>query len=414
MINRRTGENLSENNKKMGIRFISRIKIKYLIFGGAALFLLEFFGAFTHMFETDYYTDFSYPLEGDIHKYVLQIRNMEVPDVAPINSYNYTYISSCNKKCKESDYSGQLRLVYIVKSAVKNFDRRLAIRNSWGFEKRFSDVPIRTVFLLGVIPGDLEIQDRVDKEQRKYGDIVQSDFIDSYFNNTIKTMMGFKWAVTFCPNSKFYMFSDDDMYVSTKNVLRFIRNPTQYPEYLETPVVALKRVKRIKRSITEDLDQNKTENFFMSRTQPPLSPQSRKLKQFVDFELPDNVRLFAGYVFVSAPHRHRTSKWHVSLAEYPFHMWPPYVTAGAYVLSHEALFDMYYASFYTKHFRFDDIYLGLIAKKADIEPYHCSQFHFYKKEYNVFSYRYVVASHGYDDPSELLKVWNEQKSAGNA
>jgi hypothetical protein len=95
-------------------------------------------------------------------------------------------------------------------------------------------------------------------------------------------------------------------------------------------------------------------------------------------------------------------------------MWPPYVTAGAYVLSCEALFDMYYASFYTKHFRFDDIYLGLVAKKAKIEPYHCTQFHYYKKEYNVFSYRHVVASHGYDDPNELLEVWNEQRSAGNA
>ena len=385
----------------MGIIFISRLKIKYIIIGILAFSILEFFGAFTHIFETDFYTSFSYPLEGDIHKYILQLRNMETPEVAPFNIYNYTFISDCRRKCIESDYNGKLRLVYLVKSAVSNFDRRMAIRHSWGFEKRFSDVPIRTVFLLGITPEDSDLQTQVEKENLKYGDIVQADFIDAYFNNTIKTMIGFKWAVTHCSNAKFYMFSDDDMYISTKNVLRFVRNPTQYPDYLETPVVALKRVKRIRRSIA-------VQNYT------PPTHVNRKLEQFLDFELPDSVRLFAGYVFVSAPHRHRSSKWHVSLSEYPYHMWPPYVTAGAYVLSHEALFDMYYASLYTKHFRFDDIYLGIVAKKADIEPYHCSQFHFYKKEYNVFSYRYVVASHGYSNPEELLSVWNEQKSAGNA
>ena len=60
-------------------------------------------------------------------------------------------------------------------------------------------------------------------------------------SNTIKTMMGIQWARKFCPRSKFYFFSDDDMYVSTKNVLRFVRNPTRYPEYLEDPVVSLTR-----------------------------------------------------------------------------------------------------------------------------------------------------------------------------
>lgn len=407
----------------MAIRLTSRVKIKYITVAVFVIVTLQYFGVFTHIFELDFYMNFNYPLEGDIQKYVLQLRNMEVPDVAPINTYNYTFISSCNKKCSESDYSGRLRLVYIVKSAINNFDRRLAIRNSWGFEKRFSDVPIRTVFLLGIDPEDVDLQTDVEKEQQKYGDIVQADFIDSYFNNTIKTMTGFKWAVTFCPDSKFYMFSDDDMYISTKNVLRFIRNPTQYPEYLETPVIALKQIKTpfADREVSgqnipqqPSMRREKTLSKFENSAVMSVQSGGLKLQQFLDFELPDDVRLFAGYVFVSAPHRHRSSKWHVPLAEYPYHMWPPYVTAGAYVLSREALFDMYFASFYTKHFRFDDIYLGLVAKKAKIEPYHCTQFHYYKKEYNVFSYRHVVASHGYDDPSELLKVWNEQRSAGNA
>ena len=141
---------------------------------------------------------------------------------------------------------------------------------------------------------------------------------------------------------------------------------------------------------------------------------TRGRRQVFDFELPEDVRLFAGYVFVSSPHRHRTSKWYVSLSEYPYHLWPPYITAGAYVLSKEALVDMYYTSLYTQHFKFDDIFLGIVAKKADIEPFHCDEFHFYKKEYTKFNYKYVITSHGYDDPNELTQVWHEQKSLGNA
>ncbi|KAG7197527.1 hypothetical protein KM043_017640 [Ampulex compressa] len=141
---------------------------------------------------------------------------------------------------------------------------------------------------------------------------------------------------------------------------------------------------------------------------------NRSKRQVFDFELPEDVKLFAGFVFISSPHRHRSSKWYVSLKEYPYHLWPPYITAGAYILSKDALLDMYYTSLYTKHFQFDDIFLGLVAKKANIEPFHCEEFHFYKKDYTKFNYKYVITSHGYSDPNELLRIWNEQKALGNA
>jgi hypothetical protein len=48
-------------------------------------------------------------------------------------------------------------VIYLVKSAVGNFERRKVIRQTWGFEKRFADVPIRTVFLLGEILELLEV-----------------------------------------------------------------------------------------------------------------------------------------------------------------------------------------------------------------------------------------------------------------
>lgn len=87
---------------------------------------------------------------------------------------------------------------------------------------------------------------------------------------------------------------------------------------------------------------------------------------------------------------------------------------GAYVLSRHALIDMYYTSYFTKLFRFDDIWMGLVAKKADLDPFHCDEFHFYRKQYSVRGYKYTVASHGFSDHKELDRVWNQQKEAGNA
>lgn len=91
------------------------------------------------------------------------------------------------------------------------------------------------------------------------------------------------------------------------------------------------------------------------------------------------------------------------LEEYPYHLWPPYVTAGAYVVSREALLSLHYGSFYTKYFQFDDIFVGLVALKVNIEPFHCEEFYFWKKSYSKSGYRDVIASHGYGNPDELRR-----------
>lgn len=344
--------------------------------------VLFFFGAFHHVYEKDFYNDFHYPYDGDIEVFVEQLKNDITPDVEPINSYNFEFHKNPWKKCVDVE---DLRLIYIVKSAPDNFHLRAAIRLTWGYEKRFSDVEIRTVFLIGSTKSEA-LQKSIDEEYRLNSDIIQGNFTDSYYNNTYKTMMGFQWVQKHCANSKFYMFVDDDYYVSTKNVLRFIRYPTQYPQYLNKPFSNGK--------------------MFISKRRGILVVEN--------YDLSNDVHLYTGYVFRTSPHRHFISKWYVSLEEYPYHMWPPYVTAGAYILSKNALIDMYFASYYTKHFKFDDIFLGLLAFKAKIEPYHCDEFHFYKKPYNKFNYKFTLASHGYSNPEELIHNWNEQKSLGNA
>jgi beta-1,3-galactosyltransferase / beta-1,3-N-acetylglucosaminyltransferase len=116
-----------------------------------------------------------------------------------------------------------------------------------------------------------------------------------------------------------------------------------------------------------------------------------------------------------APLRHQSSKWYVSLDEYPYHMWPPYITAGAYVVSRATLDTLFWGSLFTKHFRFDDVYLSLVALKSGVTPFHSSEFRLNRKWSDDSSnYKYVIASHEFSDPEELRRFWETQKEAGNA
>lgn len=374
---------------------VKRLKAKYwLIIALVTYILSDYFGVIKFFQQSSYDQDFSYPYEGDVGALVAQLKAGDHPKVKPAYEHDYFLFKSCSERCLSEDGSHyeQLRVVYLVKSAVAHRDRRDAIRKTWGFERRFSDVNIKTVFLLGHAPNDVKLEAEVEAESKEHHDIVQGSFVDTYFNNTIKTAMGLRWAVEHCPKSRFYMFVDDDYYVSTRNVLRFLRNPLNYPGYLQEDVITF--------------DEEKL------REQIKL----RHLNQLVDFDLPDDVRLFTGFVFpYSRPHRHKSSKWFVDLEEYRYDFWPPYVTAGAYILSREALIDMYFTSYYTKMFRFDDIWLGLIARKAGLEPFHSPEFHFHRKDHSrVTHYKFVVASHGFSDPQQLMSVWQKQKEAGNA
>lgn len=383
------------------------------------------------MFELDYYRLFNYPLEGDILQYSHRIRFHQEVEVKPINLYNFTFIEKCPHKCIEDGGSPIMpKITFIVKSAMPNFEHRLAIRQTWGYEQRFSDIIIRTVFMVGV-SNNQELQKHIKIESKQYHDIVQSNFEDTYFNNTIKTMMGFKWAVEVCPTSKFYFFVDDDYYVSPKNILRFIENPENYPRNLDEADETLRKLsgRFQNRLLFNKLQYQDRQilahfhsNFYEDSEGPALNSvninnekkEYNKKENQLDSDN-SNDKLFAGFVFHSSPHRHKSSKWYVSLAEYPFHMWPPYVTAGAFILSREALFEMYFASMYVRHFRFDDVYLGLVALKAKIKLHHSEEFYFHRPTYSgPYSYRYVVATHGFDDSKELIRTWNECKIAGHA
>jgi len=112
-----------------------------------------------------------------------------------------------------------------VTSARKHSDRRDAIRKTWGNKNILDSINSNIVFLLGsssVPHSEPELDNSIMSEVSQYNDIVQEDFIDSYQNLTLKTVAGLKWTAKFCPQAKFLMKTDDDIYVNINRLLEFL------------------------------------------------------------------------------------------------------------------------------------------------------------------------------------------------
>ena len=124
-------------------------------------------------------------------------------------------------------------LLIMVKSEVQNVEQRNIIRQQWGNDTN-SVKPFRTktMFLIGSSTNS-SIQDDILKENNKYNDLIQVDVVENYYNITFKTMMGLRWAYENCFNAKYFLFIDNDYYLSVKNLLLFLRNPSKYEEYTD-------------------------------------------------------------------------------------------------------------------------------------------------------------------------------------
>lgn len=329
-------------------------------------YLSYLFGLFTHLLEKNL-DDFHYPTLAPQIDIKIAVKNYEVNknliNLDEINKANYEFLLTSVHKCK----SNEPFLVVLVKSKYSNFEQRKIIRETWGRED--SKGLMKLVFLVGIpTPDEIEanealrrssdgfvetlgLNERIQMENKNFKDLVQQNFYDTYFNNTLKAVMGLTWVHTYCSNAHYYLFIDDDYFVNPKLMVKFLR---------------------------ENVTKADLEN------------------------------LYAGYVFPnSSPMRHLISKWYISLEEYPYSKFPPYVSAGCYILSQKSVRSFYIASKLVPLFRFDDIYLGILAKKLEIKPMHIENIYFSPPWfYNETYVDEVIASHGFFG-EDLQNVWDK-------
>ncbi|KAL1395876.1 hypothetical protein pipiens_010918 [Culex pipiens pipiens] len=112
---------------------------------------------------------------------------------------------------------------FVAPPAPTNWYKRNTIRDTWG---RY-DPRAKLVFLLGAVNSSV-LQRRIEKENRLYDDIVQGSFLDAYRNMTYKHVMALKWFTYHCPEAKYILKADDDVFVNTPalyNVLSGLQTP---------------------------------------------------------------------------------------------------------------------------------------------------------------------------------------------
>lgn len=284
-------------------RLLKLFKKSYLI----VLFLfssLLFSGFLDHLF-TESFAYYKHrgpqqPLEWLIHQL-----NFENVLIKPPNPYNYGYRipnANCGNRSAPND------LVIAVKSALKHFQLRKVIRQTWGNVSQYRNFNVAVVFMVGSTP-DKNLQDKVTIENVYYRDILQGGFKEDYYNLTVKTLMGLHWLDTQCKYFKYAMFVDDDSYVSPKNTLTYLIDPEAYP------------------------------------TNEPIKKTDVITGEHKDF-------LVGRMPIYRLPMRIKFSKYYVSLADYPYTIYPPFITGGVQIISRYSIKKLYLASIFTDFYRY--------------------------------------------------------------
>ncbi|XP_030072098.1 lactosylceramide 1,3-N-acetyl-beta-D-glucosaminyltransferase [Microcaecilia unicolor] len=264
----------------------------------------------------------------------------------------YKYLINHKERCQAQD----VLLLLFVKSSPESRHRRDAIRQTWGNEKYiFSeyDANIKIVFALGVQKDPVKrqiLQAELKWEDQKYNDLIQQDFLDTFHNLTLKLVLQFEWANTYCPHAKFIMSADDDIFIHTPNLVSYLQS----------------------------LEKTNVKDLWIGRVHRG-----------------------------SPPNRNRNSKYYVPYQMYQWSSYPDYTSGAAYVVSSDVAARVYEASqTLNTSFYIDDVFMGLCANKIGIMPQH----HLFfsgegKAPYHPCIYSKMMTSHGHVE--DLHHLWQE-------
>ena len=151
------------------------------------------------------------------------LMKLENQTQSPISTLYSDFVLKPNNFCP---LNTTVDYLIVVNSATNNFQRRLAIRTTFGQANLFGRLTTRCVFLLGRSP-DEQVSRGTTAEADQYNDIVQGDFHDSYHNLTLKGVMGLRWINESCSSPKLIVKIDDDVFLNVFRVVSFWINRFQ-------------------------------------------------------------------------------------------------------------------------------------------------------------------------------------------
>ncbi|XP_022593998.1 beta-1,3-galactosyltransferase 2-like [Seriola dumerili] len=268
---------------------------------------------------------------------------------------NYHFIMDNTEVCKTNTPF----LVLMVPVAPRNVEARDAIRHTWGNNSVVQGEVVLTLFMLGLSGGGDDVQQqqaKLNEENLQHHDLIQSDFMDTYLNLTIKTMVIMDWLATRCPTAAYAMKIDSDMFLNIDNLVMMLQKP----------------------------------------------------------EIPKKNYLTGMLMWNRPVVRSKDSKWYVSEDMYPEPVYPTYTLGMGYVFSNDLPGKYVEASKSVKPFNIEDAYIGMCMKKLGLAPRSSpdpSQFRAYNTKYNRCEYSKII-TYILGSSQELINYWTDLKKPG--
>lgn len=242
----------------------------------------------------------------------------------PGNIQDFLYYRHCRHfpmlldlpdKCGGAEKSGDVFLLLVIKSSPVNYERREVLRKTWAKERLHNGVWIRRIFISGTMDSGFEKQ-RLNRllelEQREYKDILQWDFSDTFYNLTLKQILFLEWMERNCPNARFLLNGDDDVFSHTDNMVLYLQS-------------------------LKDNDGSK--------------------------------HLFTGHLIQNVgPIRGTWSKYYIPVQVHESDSYPRYCGGGGFLLSGYTAMVIYNMSQSITILPIDDVYMGMCLAKAGLSP----------------------------------------------
>ena len=229
------------------------------------------------------------------------------------NNFNFTTIIGAKDVCAGNN---PIDLLVLVTTIPKTFKERQAMRDTWLQHSRGNTANVRYVFLFGGGWSQRE-QAILYNESAQYGDILQEDYKDAYYNLSMKVMSGYKWALKFCNRATFTLRTADDNYINIPGLVKWVRT-----------------------------------------------------------EGPKNMHVQIGYKQTHIiAFREKTKKWYITRPEFPEYVYPPYAMGTAFLYSRLALKDIVKAAPNIPYFAIEDVWFGLVMRQIHMATVHDGRFH---------------------------------------
>ncbi|KAM4635249.1 N-acetyllactosaminide beta-1,3-N-acetylglucosaminyltransferase 2 [Polymixia lowei] len=270
-------------------------------------------------------------------------------------------------------------LLMAIKSQVGNFQNRQAIRETWGKsglvkgEMHRQGGVVRTVFLLGRQDSSTgphpDLGNLLQLESQQYGDLLQWDFKDTFFNLTLKDLLFWRWFQRYCPTATFVFKGDDDVFVRTRALIDYLNK--QWEEHND---------RRGSRNETDT-----------------------------------GMDLCVGDVINNArPNRDSDTKYYIPESFY-HGLYPPYAGGGGVVYSGSLALRLRQVSETVRLFPIDDVFLGMCLYRLGISPSHHPGFLTFdlpvRKRKRHCAYKSVLLVHK-RTPNQMLSLWKHLRGLG--